>query len=254
MSLTARDSMGDDTLARLKSNGDVPHHVAIIMDGNGRWASSRFLPRAVGHHEGMKAVREVVEGSIEAGVDILTLFAFSQENWARPISEVSALMDLLADYVAKETEHLRENGVRTRVLGDRKRLTPRALEAVESVERTTENESRLQLGLCISYSARAELTRAVRMIAGEVAAGRLSPADIDEQALASRLYTAPWPDPDLLVRTSGEQRISNFLLWQLAYTELYITPVLWPDFSRQDLFDAILDYQGRERRFGRVTT
>ncbi len=200
----------------------------------------------------MKAVREVVEGSIEAGIEILTLFAFSQENWTRPAGEVSALMQLLAKYVAKETSMLRDQGVRTRVLGDRSKLSGAALQAVEHVERETEHESRLQLGLCISYSSRAELTRAARLIAADVEAGRLQLDDIDEEAVERRLYTAPWPDPDLLVRTSGEQRISNFLLWQLAYTEIYITPVLWPDFSRQDLFEAILDYQDRERRFGRV--
>ena len=245
--------MADDRLARLKSNEDPPKHVAIIMDGNGRWARSRFLPRTMGHHEGMKAVREVVEGSIEAGVEILTLFAFSEENWARPLAEVSALMDLLAAYVAKETSRLQDSGVRTRVLGDRHRLTECARAAVESVERATASETRLQLGLCISYSARAELTRVARSIAADVAAGRLDIDDIDEDALAGRLDTAPWPDPDLLIRTSGEHRISNFLLWQLAYTELYVTPVLWPDFTRLDLFDAILDYQCRERRFGQVT-
>ncbi len=245
--------MVDDRLARLKSNGDVPQHVAIIMDGNGRWARSRFLPRTMGHHKGMKSVREVVEGAIEAGVEILTLFAFSRENWSRPSAEVAALMDLLADYVAKETSRLRENGVRTRVLGDRSSLSGAALEAVETVEQATKDESRLQLGLCISYSAREELTRAARMIAADVEAGRLDIENIDEQAVSSRLYTATLPDPDLLIRTSGEQRISNFLLWQLAYTELYVTSVLWPDFTREDLFEAILDYQRRERRFGRVT-
>ena len=240
-------------LARLERNGDVPRHVAIIMDGNGRWARSRFLPRTMGHHRGMKSVREVVEGAIEAGVEILTLFAFSQENWSRPSTEVAALMDLLVNYVAKETSMLRKNGVRTRVLGDRSSLSGAALEAVETVEQSTQHESRLELGLCISYSAREELTRAARMIAADVEAGRLDIENIDEQAVSSRLYTASLPDPDLLIRTSGEQRISNFLLWQLAYTELYVTSVLWPDFTREDLFEAILDYQRRERRFGRVT-
>ena len=245
--------MVDARLVRLERNGDVPRHVAIIMDGNGRWARSKFLPRTMGHHRGMKSVREVVEGAIEAGVEILTLFAFSRENWSRPSTEVAALMDLLVDYVAKETSMLRENGVRTRVLGDRGSLSGAALEAVETVEQSTKDESRLQLGLCISYSAREELTRAARMIAADVEAGRLDIENIDEQAVSSRLYTASLPDPDLLIRTSGEQRISNFLLWQLAYTELYVTSVLWPDFTREDLFEAILDYQGRERRFGRVT-
>lgn len=245
--------MVDDRLAQLKSNGDVPRHVAIIMDGNGRWARSRFLPRTMGHQKGMKSVREVVEGAIEAGVEMLTLFAFSRENWSRPSSEVAALMDLLADYVAKETSSLRKNGVRTRVLGDRSSLSGAALEAVETVEQATKDESRLQLGLCISYSGREELTRAARMIAADVEAGRLDIENIDEQAVSSRLYTAALPDPDLLIRTSGEQRISNFLLWQIAYTELYVTSVLWPDFTREDLFEAILDYQRRERRFGRVS-
>ncbi len=223
------------------------------MDGNGRWARSRLLPRTFGHHHGMKAVGEVVEGCIEAGVDVLTLFAFSEENWSRPADEVSSLMNLLEEYIAKETKKLRRNGVRTRILGDRTRLDRRALAAIERVERETADGTELQLGLCVSYSARQELTRAARIIAEEVEAGRLDPNDIDETTVASRLYTAPWPDPDLLIRTSGEQRISNFLLWQLAYTELYVTPVLWPDFTRRELFDAILDFQDRERRFGKVS-
>ncbi len=234
-------------------NRDVPRHIAIIMDGNGRWARSRLLPRTFGHHHGMKAVGEVVEGCIEAGVDVLTLFAFSEENWSRPADEVSSLMNLLEEYIAKETKKLRRNGVRTRILGDRTRLDRRALAAIERVERETADGTELQLGLCISYSARKELTRAARIIAEEVEAGRLDPNDIDETTVANRLYTAPWPDPDLLIRTSGEQRISNFLLWQLAYTELYVTPVLWPDFTRRELFDAILDFQDRERRFGKVS-
>jgi len=234
-------------------NRDVPRHIAIIMDGNGRWARSRLLPRTFGHHHGMKAVGEVVEGCIEAGVDVLTLFAFSEENWSRPADEVSSLMNLLEEYIAKETKKLRRNGVRTRILGDRTRLDRRALAAIERVERETADGTELQLGLCVSYSARKELTRAARIIAEEVEAGRLDPNDIDETTVANRLYTAPWPDPDLLIRTSGEQRISNFLLWQLAYTELYVTPVLWPDFTRRELFDAILDFQDRERRFGKVS-
>ena len=237
----------------MKMNGDVPRHIAIIMDGNGRWARNRLLPRTLGHHHGMKAVREVVESCIDAGVNVLTLFAFSEENWSRPADEVSSLMNLLEEYIAKETTRLRRNGVKTRILGDRTRLEGRALAAIEHVERETAHGTQLQLGLCISYSARKELTRAARIIAEEVAAGRLDPNDIDETTVADRLYTAPWPDPDLLIRTSGEQRISNFLLWQLAYTELYVTPVLWPDFTRRELFDAMLDFQDRERRFGKVS-
>ncbi len=245
--------MTSELLARLKACGDLPRHVAIIMDGNGRWARSRLLPRTLGHHEGMKGVREAVEGCLEAGVEVLTLFAFSRENWARPANEVSALMKLLDEYIAKETASLRENGVRVTVLGDRDSLDSRALAAVERVERDTASGARLRLALCISYSAREELTRAARRIAREVEAGTLAPEDINEETIADRLYTAAFPDPDLLIRTSGEQRISNFLLWQLAYTELYVTPVLWPDFSRRHLYEAILDFQSRERRFGRVT-
>ena len=243
--------MSKDRLTRLKTNGDVPRHIAVIMDGNGRWAQSRLLPRTPGHHHGMRAVREAVEGCIDAGVQVLTLFAFSEENWACPADEVS-LMSLLDEYISRETAKLRRDGVKTRVLGDRSRLDSRTLTAIERVERETQEGTRLQLGLCISYSGRNELTRAARLIAEEVEAGAMDPDDISEQSVAERLYTAPWPDPDLLIRTSGEQRISNFLLWQLAYTELYVTSVLWPDFDRGELFEAILDYQARERRFGEV--
>ncbi len=240
-------------LARVRVGGEVPRHVAVIMDGNGRWARDRHLPRPVGHREGMKAVREAVEGCIEAGVEVLTLFAFSEENWNRPPLEIGALMSLLEEYIARETAELRANGVEAHVLGDLGRLSPPAREAVDRLLADTRGGTKLQLNLAISYSSRAEIARAARRVAEDVLQGRLALEDVDEDAVSLRLYTAGVPDPDLLVRTSGERRISNFLLWQLAYTELYITPVLWPDFSRRDLFEAILDYQGRERRFGRVT-
>jgi len=243
----------DDLLDRIRLNGAVPHHVAIIMDGNGRWARERHLPRPLGHRAGMKAVREVVEGAIAAGLEVLTLFAFSEENWQRPTSEVSALMELLEEYIAREAAELREQGVAVHVLGDRTRLVPGAGEAVERVERETRDGRALSLNLCISYSSRAELARAARLLAEDVLRGAKRLEDVDEDAVREKLYTAPWRDPDLLIRTSGEQRLSNFLLWQLAYTELYITPVLWPDVTRQVLFEAILDYQQRERRFGNVT-
>jgi len=245
--------MGDDLLAQIRLGGAVPRHVAIIMDGNGRWALDRHLPRPLGHRAGMNAVREVVEGAIEAGVEVLTLFAFSEENWQRPPTEISALMDLLEEYIAREVDELREQGVRVHVLGDRSRLVPGARAAVERVEHDTRAGTRLSLNLCISYSSRAEIARAARLLAEQVLAGATKLEDIDEAAVQEQLYTAPWRDPDLLIRTSGEQRLSNFLLWQLAYTELLITPVLWPDFSRRQLFEAILDYQRRERRFGKVT-
>ena len=233
--------------------GPIPRHVAIIMDGNGRWANERRLPRPFGHRAGMKAVREAVEGAIDAGVAVLTLFAFSDENWNRPAPEISALMDLLEEYIAKEVAELKGQGVRVHVLGDRDRLTPGGRAAVERVERETAGGQKLSLNLCISYSSRGEIAQAARLLAEEVLKGTKQLEDIDEEAIRAKLYTAPWGDPDLLIRTSGEQRLSNFLLWQLAYTELYITPVLWPDFNRRTLLDAILDYQRRERRFGKVT-
>jgi undecaprenyl diphosphate synthase len=243
----------DELLARIRLHGAVPRHVAIIMDGNGRWARERHLPRALGHRNGMKSVREAVEGSIQAGLEVLSLFAFSQENWQRPATEVTALMSLLEEYIEREKAELVANGVRVRVLGDLERLSPAARDAVDSVVNATASNDRLTVQLFISYGARAELVRAARRLAEAAVAGRLDPADIDDDAFRAQLYTNGSPDPDLLIRTSGEQRISNFMLWQLAYTELHIIPVLWPDFTRRDLFAAILEYQSRERRFGKVT-
>jgi undecaprenyl diphosphate synthase len=245
--------MSDDLLQRLKLHGSVPAHIAIIMDGNGRWAKGRALPRPLGHHAGMSAVREVIQGCLDADVGVLSLFAFSQENWQRPAVEIDALMSLLEEYIAREVDNLRSKRVSVRILGDLERLAPGARQAVDRIMAETAGGEDLALNLCISYSSRAEITRAARQLAEEVAAGRLDPADIDEDTLARRLYTAPWPDPDLLIRTSGEMRISNFLLWQLAYAELYVTPVLWPDFTRRHLFEAILEFQRRDRRFGRVS-
>jgi undecaprenyl diphosphate synthase len=211
------------------------------------------MPRVFGHRSGMTAVREVIEGSVEAGVEYLSLFAFSRENWERPASEVEALMDLLVEYVAREANELVTKGVRVRVLGDLSRLSPAAAQAVADVVQRTGGNDRLVLNLFISYSARDEIVRAVRAIAHEAVAGELEPGSITEDTVSGRLYTADCPDPDLLIRTSGEQRLSNFLLWQLAYAELYITPVLWPDFNRDELFKAIAEFQGRDRRYGRVT-
>ncbi len=245
--------MSDDLLSQIQLHGAVPTHIAIIMDGNGRWARERSMPRPYGHRAGMKAVREVVEGALEAGVQVLTLFAFSQENWQRPPTEIEALMALLQHYIAKELDELRANGVKVSVLGEIDRLTPAARGAVDRIVAETSGGENLALNLCISYGSRAEITSAARHLAQAVAEGRLSPRDIDESRLAEQLHTAPWPDPDLLIRTSGELRLSNFLLWQLAYAELYITPVLWPDFTRHHLFEAILEFQRRDRRFGRVS-
>ena len=242
----------DELLSKIRVHGVVPRHVAIIMDGNGRWARERLLPRPIGHREGMKSVREVVEGAIEVGVEVLSLFAFSQENWQRPAGEVSALMSLLEEYIQKEADALDEQGVRVVFLGDLDRLGAPQRAAVERVMLQTAHNSKLLLNLFISYGARAELVRAARLLAADVVAGMLTPAQIDEKALTAKLFTAGCPDPDLMIRTSGELRISNFLLWQLAYTELFISQVFWPDFSRRDLYEAILDYQNRDRRFGRV--
>jgi len=241
-----------DLLAQIRVHGAIPRHVAIIMDGNGRWARERRMPRPFGHRSGMRAVREVVEGAVEVGLDELSLFAFSQENWQRPTTEITALMSLLEEYVAREADELDERGVRVRAFGALERLTPEAEAAVERVVTLTAGNDRLTLNLFISYGARAELVRAARLIAEDAAAGRLDPVRVDEAEVASRLYTAGSPDPDLLIRTSGEQRISNFLLWQVAYSELYLSRVLWPDFTRGDLYEAIRDFQLRERRFGRV--
>lgn len=242
----------DPLLQRLRAHGNVPRHVAVIMDGNGRWARERGLPRWEGHRAGMRAVREVIEGAVEAEVEHLTLYAFSRENWERPRMEVEALMELLHEYVEKEREELREAGVRVQVFGDRERLPGSVREAVAALEADTREGDVLDLHLAISYGSRSEIVRAARRLAEQVAAGAISPCEVDDERFARELYTAEWPDPDLLIRTSGEHRISNFLLWQIAYAEMYVTPVLWPDFHRLHLFEAVLDFQRRDRRFGRV--
>jgi undecaprenyl diphosphate synthase len=243
-----------DLLANIRVQGEVPRHIAIIMDGNGRWARERHMPRPFGHRSGVKAVRAAVEGCLEVGVEWLSLFAFSQENWQRPMTEVSALMSLLEEFIAREADDLHRQGVRVRVFGDLERLSGPAAAAISRVVRSTESGTRLGLNLFISYGGRAELVRAARLLAEDVAAGRLVPDAITEEAFRARLFTADCPDPDLLIRTSGERRLSNFLLWQVAYAELYISHVLWPDFGCTALYEAIRDFQGRDRRFGRVGT
>ena len=242
-----------ELLTRIRADGEIPRHVAIIMDGNGRWAKKRVMPRPLGHRAGMTAVRDVVEGAIEVGLEHLSLFAFSQENWSRPEAEVSALMSLLEEYIARESAELDEQGVQVRMIGELDRLGAPARAAVDRIMKLTEGNRKLTLNLFISYGGRAELVRAAKSLATDVASGELDPERIDEELFQSRLLTADMPDPDLLVRTSGELRISNFLLWQVAYAELFISPVLWPDFRRRHLYEAILAFQSRERRFGRVT-
>ncbi|WP_420634556.1 polyprenyl diphosphate synthase [Candidatus Palauibacter sp.] len=234
--------------------GEVPTHVAIIMDGNGRWARRRGLPRWEGHRAGMTAVREAIEGAAEAGVSHLTLYAFSDENWSRPPSEVDALMALLEEYVRSQREALTRHSIRVTVFGDRMRLPQAARDAIGELELSTAGGAALHVHLAISYGSRAEIVSVARTLARRCARGKLSPEAIDAECFAGELLTRDWPDPDLLIRTSGEQRISNFLLWQLAYAEIFVTDVLWPDFTREHLFGAVVDYRGRERRFGLVKT
>lgn len=245
--------MASQRLQAIKVDGRIPVHVAVIMDGNGRWARARGLPRYRGHNAGMKAVRETIEGAIEAGVQCLTLFAFSEENWNRPDREINALMLLLQRYVEKEQEELKQQGVEVRVHGDMDRVPAGPAAAIRKIQEYTRGGAVLRLNLMISYGGRAELVRAAQRLATQVQSGELRPEDIDQERFANNLYTAGLPDPDLLIRTSGEMRISNFLLWQLAYTELYFSPVLWPDFDRERLYEAIEAYQKRERRFGRIS-
>jgi undecaprenyl diphosphate synthase len=244
--------MSSQRLDRIRLSGDVPRHVAVIMDGNGRWASQRSLPRHIGHREGMKSVRETIEGAIEAGIEVLTLFAFSADNWKRPQQEVSALMSLLQLYARREQDELKKQGVEVHALGDLDRIDDRTRRAVDAIVQGTLGGTKLRLNLMISYGGREEIIRSARILTERVGRGELLPEEIDDEALRSTLFTAELPDPDLLIRTSGEYRLSNFMLWQLAYTELHISEVLWPDFDRESLFRAVLDYQRRERRFGRV--
>jgi len=230
----------------------LPAHVAIIMDGNGRWAKQRLLSRIKGHEKGAEAVRMTVRTCRELGIPFLTLYAFSTENWQRPKTEVNALMGLLRRFLEAELRELLKNGIRLHVIGRRERLPENVQKALAAAVDDTRHNSALQLNLALSYGGRDEITRAAQSLAVEVQAGRMRPADITEELLSARLDTAGIPDPDLLIRTGGDMRVSNFLLWQLAYTEIFVTPTLWPDFT-PELFQQILnDFQSRERRFGRV--
>jgi undecaprenyl diphosphate synthase len=229
------------------ARGNLPRHVAIIMDGNGRWAKARGVPRLMGHRAGRESVREAVKGCVALGVEALTLYTFSTENWNRPPSEIKALMAILRQTLRSERRELRDNNVRLRVIGRTGDLPPVVVAAIEETQEYLAGCNGLILNLALSYSGRAEIVDAVRELIADPPAGAL-----DEAAFERHLYTAGLPDPDLLIRTSGEMRLSNFLLWQLAYTELWITDTLWPDFRRRHLFQAVADFQGRERRFGRV--
>ena len=227
-----------------------PQHVAIIMDGNRRWARSRGMPPTYGHRRGAEAVRRAVEGCMKEGVRYLTLFAFSSENWRRPASEVGDLMDLLRVYFRRELNELCRNGVQLRVIGDRAGLPADIIDLIDQTEAVSRDNERIIVIMALNYGSRREITEAARRLAREAQAGLLDPAEIDEQLFGEHLSTADIPDPDLLIRTSGEQRISNFLLWQLAYTELVFVPFSWPDFSEEHLRDALREYQRRDRRYG----
>ncbi len=229
---------------------NVPRHIAIIMDGNGRWAKQKGMPRVVGHHSGVKSVREVTEAAAEIGVGYLTLYAFSTENWNRPPAEVTALMTLLVETIKGEIRDLNKNGVRLMAIGDLEALPAASYKTLLQGIEATKNNTRITLVLALNYSAKWEILRATRLLAEQARQGLLLPADITEHVFENALSTSGIPDPELLIRTSGETRISNFLLWQIAYAELYFTPVFWPDFGKKELFEAILSYQRRERRFG----
>jgi len=230
----------------------IPRHVAVIMDGNGRWAKHRGKERIFGHENGVEAVRQTVNAAAEIGVEYLTFFAFSTENWQRPKNEVKALMALLVKVIQNETPELHKKGVKLLAIGDLESLPDYCQKALNSAMELTANNTRLTVVIALSYSSRWEILNAVKKIAELVRRGNIAPEEIDNQLLENHLLTAGIPDPDLLIRTSGEQRISNFLIWQLAYAELFFTCVLWPDFRKDHFFQAILEYQKRERRFGKV--
>lgn len=230
----------------------VPSHIAIIMDGNGRWAKSRFMPRTYGHKAGVETIRKVVKECSRLGVKYLTLYAFSTENWKRPKDEVSALMGLLVKYLRSELEELHRNNVRILTIGDISKLPDACIEELDRAKKETKDNTGLVMSLALNYGGRNDLVNAVRNISQEVLDGKISPDDIVDDTIASHLSTNESPDPDLVVRTSGEQRLSNFLLWELAYSEFYFTDIHWPDFDEKELQKAIYAYQSRDRRFGGV--
>lgn len=231
----------------------LPRHIAIIMDGNGRWAKKHGKNRVFGHQSAVRSVRDVTEASAELGIGFLTLYAFSKENWGRPKVEVNALMSLLVNTIRKETKTLHDNDIRLQAIGDIGNLPSKAQKQLQEAIDMTANNTRMTLILALSYGAKWELLEAAKAIATDVKKGYIEPEDIDEQAFTRKLTTASFPDPELMIRTSGELRISNFMLWQLAYAELYFTDKLWPEFGKEDLYAAIVDYQRRERRFGKIS-
>lgn len=241
-----------ELLEKINREG-LPTHVAIIMDGNGRWAAQRHLPRIAGHQRGTKSVRDVVTFAREIGIKTLTLYAFSNENWNRPIVEISQLMMLLEGFLVKELDTMMSNSIRFRAIGQIDRLQSSVVRLIKSAEEKTRENKNMTLCLALSYGGRAEIIDAVKKVSEEILKEKISLEDVNENLFSNYLYTSEIPDPDLMIRTSGEVRISNFFLWQMAYTELYFTKTLWPDFRRKDFIQALLDYQSRERRFGLVS-
>jgi undecaprenyl diphosphate synthase len=230
-----------------------PRHVAVIMDGNGRWAHQRSLPRSAGHRQGVEAVRRAVRAALELGIEYLTIYSFSSENWSRPADEVSDLLSLLRRFIQQDVAELHAAGVRVRVIGERTGLAPDIAALIEDTERLTRQNEAMTLVVAFNYGSRQEIAQAARQLAEDAAAGRIDPAEITPDAISSSLYASDIPDPDLLIRTSGEQRLSNFLLWQCAYTEFVFVDEHWPDFSREVLERAIEEYRTRDRRFGGLT-
>ncbi|MDD6715520.1 MAG: isoprenyl transferase [Firmicutes bacterium] len=231
----------------------IPAHVAIIMDGNGRWAKKRGLPRTMGHAQGAKVVEQILEDADHMGIRYLTVYAFSTENWTRPGAEVKALMNLLRTYMKTSLAKCAKNNVRIRVIGDKTRLDPDLQDSIRTLEEATKNNTGIGFQIAINYGSRDEMTRAVRKIAQKAASGELQPEDITEETISDELDTAGIPDPDLLIRTCGEERLSNFLMWQLSYSEMYFTDTAWPDFTKEELEKAVDAYNHRERRFGGLT-
>jgi undecaprenyl diphosphate synthase len=240
------------TLESVKASGEIPKHVSIIMDGNGRWAGARFRPRVFGHHKGALAVRRTVEAARQLEVKYLTLYAFSDENWGRPAYEVSAVMELLERYIAREIDNLNRNGIRLHAIGELSKLPATTKKVLDAAIAQLSGNSEMTLTLCLSYGGRTEISEALKKIVHKAEAGEITASKVNAELISEHLWTAGMPDPDLMIRTSGEQRLSNFLLWQHAYSEMFFSKVSWPDFSMLHFLEAIHSFQGRQRRFGRI--
>ena len=242
--------MNNEDYEKMIDLNNIPYHIAIIMDGNGRWAKKKYMPRTLGHKAGMQALKRTVETCAEVKVPVLSVYAFSTENWKRPAEEVNYLMQLLIEYIDKEIAELHKNNIKIKITGDYDSLPKLCISSINEALKKTNDNTGMVFNIALNYGSRREILRAVKLIAMQAKNGEIEVADIDEDLLNSLLYTYDIPDPDLLIRTAGEMRLSNFMLWQIAYTELFITPCMWPDFNREVLMNAIWSYQQRERRFG----